>query len=971
MKSAGHKVAARPAGSGHARETGQAQASRNAADPVSSAARTTLAGLDLGGLALGASNGAAEHQARAAAAGASQGSSPARSWAMNTGTGGGQVPVRAPAGAGRGQPLGWGLRDQIEPWVGVDLGAVRVHQGGQSALAAHALSARAFAVGSDIHLGAHESPHDVGLMAHESSHAAQHARRAGGAARPRTLHRDATNESVTPGYASALGDGDLMFELQSLEAVIPGVDSSDPTYPVLSQNLGVLRDEYSLRDPSIHTLPVQDPTGGASSSAAEIPTGGTELQTVGVVDWNGDPALRLRSAPDTTTDDNIVGHLVFGERLQVLRAFANGWYFVSTTGGAMGYAGSDYIRIDLPEPNARRHVVEAGIPGTAIAIAERYYGEYADNWGQDLRFYVNVLAWANDIAVSDSTFGWRDVHFQAGQKIWVPSQPFAYGLKGSINSGSISYNIADALGLAGIIERIAQIIEDFGRAIDMSGEFIGEAIQRRIEQALWGMLEGLVVTMIAAAALLAVTTAIGAGLGALAGGVGAAPGAAAGFEVGLALIEWLGLGMLAYWLVDSAVQLGGAIGTFIGTVWNADGDEQQLQQGAHEFAEAVALLLAKLLEGVVMLVTMWGMPRLMSSLRGTRFGRALGDTRAMQWLAERAGRVERGESRLPSPGAVLARVRGTGRPGAEPAAVTRAGNHEAFHNLPPDRLPANLPEGHFWMRNAEGTEWVLMREAGANPAPFELTVYSDGTSINYNLRSNGRLIQSDAITRTGTTHSGPDRLPPTLEETGAANPYRDPVTGEVWDKGHGVDHADTLEGPGVFGSTTDIANFTPQASWWNQGPRNSIVGRIRNGHAPSGRPGGGGYREMAIYGENPPVTADGTPIPREFYFVETNAAGAPVRAWRIPNQHGAGGRTAAAIDAFELASVNDAPSFILRTEVPLTPAGPNVAYAPGLILGVRGDNEAAPDADANAVCEMAEEPLFSAPEEEPEPICQP
>ncbi len=967
MKTPSPTNATRAMGVGRGRAPSHATPGR-AATPAA-AGHAPLNGNSLAGLALGGIDSAAEMQARGTSLAARREAGSATAWAICTRLeAGGRK--RTATGSGSGQPLAPATRSRVEPWVGADLSGVRVHDGKQSGLAAHALGARAFAVGSDIHLGAGESGRDVGLMAHESSHVVQHSSSPlGGASGARSVHRDASNESVTPGYASALGDGDLMFELQTLEAVLPGTDPADPAHSALSLNLGVLRDEYVQRDPSVHTLPYSDPFGSASASAPEIPTGGTELQAMGVVDWNGEPALRLRSSPDSASDENVIGHLVFAERVQVLRSFDNGWYFLSTAGGAMGYAASAHVRIDLPEPNARMHLVEPGIPGTAIAIAERYYGEYADNWGQDLRFYINVLAWANDIAVPDSTFGWRDVHFRAGQKIWVPSQPFAYGLKGAINSGSISYNIADALGLATIIERIAQIIEDFGRAIELSGEFIGESIERHVEQALWGMLEGLVVTMIAAVALLAVTTAIGAGLGALAGGVGAAPGAAAGFEVGLALIEWLGMGMLAYWIVDSMVALGTAFGSFIVTVWNADGDEQQLQQAAHEFAEAVGLLLAKLLEGVVMLLTMWGMPRLMNSVRGTRFGRALGDTRAMQWLAERAGRVESGESPLPSPGTVLARVRGTGRPGAEPAAITRAGNHEAFHNLPPDRLPANLPEGHFWMRNAEGTEWVLMREAGANPAPFELTVYSDGTAVNYNLRSNGRLIQSDAITRTGGTHSGTDRLPTTLDDTGAANPYRDPMTGEVWDKGHGVDHADTLEGPGVLSSTTDIGNFTPQASWWNQGPRNSIVGRIRDGHVPSGRPGGGGYREMAIYAENPPVTANGTPIPREFIFVETNAAGAPVRAWRIPNQQGAGGRSAAAIDAFELTSVTDAPSVILRTNVPMTPAGPSVAYAPGLILGVRGDNEAAPEPDAGAMCEMPDEALFTPAEAEAS--CQP
>ncbi len=186
-------------------------------------------------------------------------------------------------------------------------------------------------------------------------------------------------------------------------------------------------------------------------------------------------------------------------------------------------------------------------------------------------------------------------------------------------------------------------------------------------------------------------------------------------------------------------------------------------------------------------------------------------------------------------------------------------------------------------------------------------------------------------------------MPPDLDEVGVNNPYRDPVTNQPWDKGHGVDHADTLEGPGVLSSTTDIANFTPQASWWNQGPRNSLVGRIRNGHGPSGRAGGGGYREMARYAESPPVTSNGTLIPREFIFVETDAAGVALRAWRIPNVQGAAGRGITAIDAMAI-PLADVPPVLLRSGLPLAgPGGTGAVYAPGAIFGMTAAREIAGD----------------------------
>ena len=53
------------------------------------------------------------------------------------------------------------------------LGGVRVHTGGNAAHAATSLGARAFTVGNDIFLNRDESPFDVGLMAHESTHVVQ------------------------------------------------------------------------------------------------------------------------------------------------------------------------------------------------------------------------------------------------------------------------------------------------------------------------------------------------------------------------------------------------------------------------------------------------------------------------------------------------------------------------------------------------------------------------------------------------------------------------------------------------------------------------------------------------------------------------------------------------------------------------------------------------------------------------------
>jgi len=80
--------------------------------------------------------------------------------------------------ASGGRPLPDAVRIAIEASLAADLRDVRVHQGPQAAAAAESVGARAFAYGTDIFLGARESPLDVELMAHESAHVLQQQGRA-------------------------------------------------------------------------------------------------------------------------------------------------------------------------------------------------------------------------------------------------------------------------------------------------------------------------------------------------------------------------------------------------------------------------------------------------------------------------------------------------------------------------------------------------------------------------------------------------------------------------------------------------------------------------------------------------------------------------------------------------------------------------------------------------------------------------
>ncbi|RKH20605.1 SH3 domain-containing protein [Corallococcus sp. CA041A] len=109
---------------------------------------------------------------------------------------------------------------------------------------------------------------------------------------------------------------------------------------------------------------------------------GEAVGRVGIIQWDGASEVRLR-ATRSTTESNIIQTLPFNTTVQVIRRWKDGWAEISTRHGQTGFAASEYIWTHLPEPSARLHRVEAGVPGTAIAIAEAYYGDLASQWGQD------------------------------------------------------------------------------------------------------------------------------------------------------------------------------------------------------------------------------------------------------------------------------------------------------------------------------------------------------------------------------------------------------------------------------------------------------------------------------------------------------------------------------------------------------------------------------------------------------------
>ena len=565
--------------------------------------------------------------------------------------------------------------ERIQSSFGPDheLGQIRAHVGSAATAATLAISASAYATGNQV---AFRSAPDLHTAAHEAAHIVQqqqgvHLR--DGVGRVGDVyerHADAVADRVVAGQSAAdlLAAGPTGHSTAGTRRVEPAARAA-PTGIKRHQHSETSKQEATritasgaLHSPQIQRQPAlhdhkDDSIKGPDTA---LPDGGTAVNEPGKVMWDGSPALRLRSSP-TTEGDNIVSNLAFNTTVQIIKRFQGGWVYIAEKGGKTGYCAESYLWFapehPLPEPNADLHRVQSGEKGHAINIAREKFGFAADDWGQDLRFYVNVLGKLNGLDVPDSVSGWKTVGFKAGEFIWIPSQSFASGMKGLVNSGSYIYETADALGIADGIERVGELMEDFRKAVALSAAYLPEALARHVTESFIDILKSLMWLALGAVGIMAISTAIGAGVGALAGGAGAAPGAAAGFKVGLAICEWLGLGLLLVWIAQSAAAIGTAFATFIATVWNARGNPDVLDRAAQEHAEAWGTVAGVLVEALVMYAAAKGIPALLGMLRGTRFGEAIGESKLSEWLNERLAEYQQGDSKLPGPRETLLRTR--------------------------------------------------------------------------------------------------------------------------------------------------------------------------------------------------------------------------------------------------------------------------------------------------------------------------
>jgi hypothetical protein len=227
-------------------------------------------------------------------------------------------------------------------------------------------------------------------------------------------------------------------------------------------------------------------TGGIQLQRKEgedlLPTG-TDIHTLGIVSW--EEGVNLRNKPHPGNQSTVLRRLPFNQKLFVDKQLPDGWYFVTLTTGEYGYVVTSAIKTNLPEPGAKLHKISAG--ESAIGIAEQYYKADAQSWGQDLRFYVNVLEFVNrgdgprGIYKANPDDSWENTKTRDGYFIWITSVDFAKTLKGQVKSGSITYDAWTT------VKNTAIAIGEF---IVGGGAFIAGLLHGALES-VWDILVGL------------------------------------------------------------------------------------------------------------------------------------------------------------------------------------------------------------------------------------------------------------------------------------------------------------------------------------------------------------------------------------------------------------------------------------------------------------------------------------------------
>ena len=311
---------------------------------------------------------------------------------------------------------------------------------------------------------------------------------------PREIHSRAAAPSRPATYRVRAGDTlpDIAARNKiTVDALLLANNLEPPDRAVLGQVLRVPPPPSSAApvqtkatlSPGIRPRNAQEPEGtglGAKTFEEGLLAQGEEVASFGRV--SSDEGVNLRTAPGGA----ILKQLPFNSRLFVSHRLSSDWYFVTLDDGNFGFVHADRVRTHPPEPGALLHKIKKG--ESALRIVKQHYNADAITWGQDERYYVNVLVEANaskkptGIYKPSVNSDWSETRTREDFLIWVPTLQFARSLKEKVPSGSISRTVWEAA------KSTASTVEDFYLAY---AAFVAGLLQGALES-LWDLLTGLI-----------------------------------------------------------------------------------------------------------------------------------------------------------------------------------------------------------------------------------------------------------------------------------------------------------------------------------------------------------------------------------------------------------------------------------------------------------------------------------------------
>lgn len=494
-----------------------------------------------------------------------------------------------------GQSLDARTRAFMEPRFNQDLSGVRVHTDAKAAASAQALKAHAYTVGHHIAFAAGQfSPATrTGrrLIAHELTHTFQQTGANG-------------NQPTTKRQVQRWGG-----------------------------ELGIPQQEEK-----------SDGNAGAAASVGPRRTA-----------FVREEGLNLREQPDQKSKS--LARLPFGQRVYVLTEPnpQPSWLKIAVMGGT-GYVFAPKIHF----PPEQLITKDPGLALIKVKPGQTFWGLVKEVYGikgnegakdQNINHFINAIKAVNKpeaFKVQEDTLDKvgnffvsgreaTDTYLKAGVDLWIPS--FGVAARMDVGSGTIRGEVTR------LIRKIDQKITDFKTACKYSIAYIPGAIKQHVGDMASALLDGLIDFAKDAAMILGISTAVGALIGAIFGGVGAIPGAEIGFEIGLIILEYYGLYIIIEAIVQFAIGLFSTLADFVKLVWVANGDQKQLKEAGKTLADALGMLVSS----VLVLLAAYLLKKGGDFIKGTKFGKTVGETRLAQWLKERQQlKTTRGEEKTPT-----------------------------------------------------------------------------------------------------------------------------------------------------------------------------------------------------------------------------------------------------------------------------------------------------------------------------------